>query len=115
VGILKLVVLVAAVVGAVCGTPCRAQDRYPVRRLTSHPAQEGFPSWSPDGRTIVYSFGMRGDSAGLTGLWKVPSEGGAARQFTRFIGEHPDWSPDGHYVVFDADEGNAVRLVARRE
>ena len=109
---LKLVVLVPVVAGSVCCAALRAQDRYPVRRLTSHPAQEGFPSWSPDGRTIVYSLGMRGDSAGMTGLWMVSAEGGEARQFTRFIGEHPDWSPDGNYIVFDADEGNAIRLVA---
>lgn len=109
---LKLVVLVPVVAGSVCCAALRAQDRYPVRRLTSHPAQEGFPSWSPDGRTLVYSFGMRNDSARMTGLWKVSPEGGEARQFTRFIGEHPDWSPDGHYIVFDADEGNAVHLVA---
>lgn len=109
---LKLVVLVPVVAGSVCCAALRAQDRYPVRRLTSHPAQEGFPSWSPDGRTLVYSFGMRNDSARMTGLWKVPSDGGEGRQFTHFIGEHPDWSPDGHYIVFDADEGNAVRLVA---
>ena len=109
---LKRLVLVPVFFGSVWGGVLHAQDRYPVRRLTSHPAQEGFPSWSPDGRTIVYSLGIRGDSAWMTGLWMVPAEGGQARQFTRFIGEHPDWSPDGNYIVFDADEGNAVRLVA---
>jgi len=33
-----------------------AQERYPTTQLTSDSTQEGFPSWSPDGQTIVYSF-----------------------------------------------------------
>lgn len=98
------------VTASVCGAGLPAQDRYPVRRLTSHPAQEGFPSWSPDGQTIAYSLFIRGDA--ITGLWKVPAGGGEARQFTPFIGEHPSWSPDGNYIVFDAEEGNAIWLVA---
>ncbi len=93
--------------------PLDAQDTLPVRRLTFDPAQEGFPSWAPDGSTIVYSLGSR-DNPSMTGLWKVPSAGGEARQFTDFIAEHPDWSPDGHYIVFDADSGNAIRLVSSR-
>lgn len=108
----KFIAGVQLVALTLCGPGLDAQDRYPVRRITTHPAQEGFPAWSPDGRTIVYSLFTRDDSAGITALWKVPSEGGDARQFTRVVGEHPDWSPDGHYVVFDGDEGSAVRLVA---
>jgi len=104
-------VLVAIV--ALFANPLNAQDRFPVRRLTFDPAQEGFPSWSPDGSTIVY-FLLRRDSTWMTGLWKVPAGGGEPRQFTDFIGEHPDWSPDGHYIVFDADSGNAIRLVSSR-
>jgi TolB protein len=48
----------------------------------------------------------------MTGLWLVPAAGGEGRQLTTFIGEHPDWSPDGRYIVFDAEFGNAVKLVA---
>jgi Tol biopolymer transport system component len=75
-------------------------------------AQEGFPSWSPDGQTIVFSRGLRGDTLGITGLWMAPAGGGEPRQLTSYIGEHPDWSPDGNYIVFDADTGNSIKLVA---
>ena len=112
--LLGLSLALAALIGVAVAVPARSaaqsQDRYPVRRLTFHPGQEGFPSWSSDGQTIVYSLFIRGDT--MTGLWKVPAGGGEARQFTPFIGEHPDWSPEGHYIVFDAEEGNAVWLVA---
>jgi Tol biopolymer transport system component len=88
-----------------------AQETFPMRQLTSDAAQEGFPSWSPDGETIVYSLGDR-ESPSRTGLWKIPAAGGEPWQLTDFIGEHPDWSLDGQYIVFDADSGNSIKLVS---
>jgi TolB protein len=108
----KLCLAIQVLIGFLCATALPAQERYPIRQLTFDPAQEGFPSWSPDGTTIVYSLGSRGDSAWMTGLWKVPADGGEPWQLTDFIGEHPDWSPDGHYIVFDADSGNSIKLVS---
>lgn len=89
-----------------------AHEPHPVRQLTDHPAQQGFPSWSPDGSTIVHSTYVREGDTGMTGLWLLPAAGGEGRQLTTFIGEHPDWSPDGHYILFDAEMGYAVKLVA---
>jgi len=91
-----------------------AQDRFPVQRLTFDPAQEGFPSWSPDGATIVYSYVDRRDSGFVAGLRTVPSWGGESRWLTGEIGEHPSWSRDGHYIVFDAEFGASVRLISAR-
>jgi Tol biopolymer transport system component len=88
------------------------QDRYPVRRLTAHPAQEGFPSWSPDGKLVVYALIGRNADTGSTGLWTVPADGGDPRRILGVIAEHPDWSPDGAYIVFDADSGNSIKLVS---
>lgn len=111
--ILKKRGLIAFTVIVPLFTPAlRAQEPYPIRRLTNHVAQEGFPSWSPDGQTLVYSMGMRDDTLGITGLWMIPVAGGKPRQLTSYIGEHPDWSPDGNHIVFDADTGNSVKLVA---
>lgn len=87
------------------------QENYPLRRLTSDPAQEGFPSWSPDGSTLVYSLVDRSDMT-RTGLWTVPSKGGEPRQLINALAEHPNWSRDGHYIVFDADTGNSIKLIA---
>jgi len=95
-----------------CTSVLLGQDRYPVRQLTVHPAQEGFPTWSPDGQLIAYALIGRNDSAGITGLWMIPAAGGEPRQALGVIAEHPDWSPDGHYLVFDADSGNSIKLVS---
>lgn len=85
------------------------EDRYPVRQLTTHPAQEGFPSWAPDGTRIVYSGGAIDDTLGL---WTVAPDGSDRRRLTTEIGEHPVWSPDGRYIAFDADTGNTIKLVS---
>jgi Tol biopolymer transport system component len=103
---------VSFVIVAPAADVLRAQDRYPVRQLTVDPAQEGFPSWSPDGATIVHSYVTRTDGGLIAGLWTVSAAGGAARRLTDEIGEHPDWSPDGRYIVFDGDSGNSVKVVA---
>ena len=88
-----------------------SQDMYPARRLTSDPAREGFPSWSPDGTTIVYSFYDIVEGEHVHGSRKMPSDGGTPIQFTDFPTEHPQWSPDGRFIVFDADTGASIRMI----
>jgi TolB protein len=84
-------------------------DRYPVRQLTTHPAQEGFPFWAPDGKRLVHSAMAIDDTIGL---WTVAHDGSDRGRLTVEIGEHPVWSPDGHYVVFDGDSGNSIKVVS---
>jgi len=89
-----------------------AQDERGARQLSDDPAQDGFPSWSPDGRYILFSrYG--GDVAPeKNGLWLVSPDGGDPQQLTTAIGEHPDWSPDGRYIAFDGDFGNSIQIVS---
>lgn len=56
-----------------------------------------YPSISPDGETVVFSY--RGD------LWRVASAGGQAVQLTvHSAHEHmPVWSPDGTQIAFASD------------
>ena len=89
----------------------QSQDLFPVRQLTSDPAQEGFPSWSPDGKTIVYSYFGIVDGRQILGSRKIPADGGAPVQFTDFPTEHPQWSPDGSRIVFDADTGACIKMI----
>lgn len=89
-----------------------AQETDGVSRLTHDPAQDGFPSWSPDGRQLVFSRYGGDEAPEKTGLYLVSPDGGEPQRLTAVIGEHPNWSPDGHYIAFDGDFGNSIQLVA---
>src|SRR4030042_1455439 len=92
--------------------PLSAQDMFPARQLTTDPAQQGFATWSPDSKSIVYQHtDMYSDTLGRNGLWKVSAAGTGAKQIFRGLAEHPKWSPDGKYIVFDADTGKSIRMI----
>jgi len=62
------------------------------------------PTLSPDGATLVFSWG--GD------LWSVPTEGGAARRLTVHNGQdtNPVISPDGETIAFTSDRGEGRQV-----
>jgi len=72
------------------------------QRLTTHPAHDYHPKWSPDGQTILFT----SQRAGQTGIWMIPAQGGPPVQLpTDLEGDHHiSWSPDMKEVVFDAKE-----------
>jgi Tol biopolymer transport system component/imidazolonepropionase-like amidohydrolase len=72
------------------------------RRLTSDPALDTAPAWSPDGRSLAYV----SDRSGTMNLWTRDVQTGADRQLTRLTtaATFPAWSPDGGRIAFvDAD------------
>lgn len=87
------------------------QDMFPARQLTFDPAQQGFATWSPDSKFIVYQYTDMNDTSGKNGLWKVSVDGTGTRQIFRGIAEHAKWSPDGKFIVFDADTGNSIKMI----
>ena len=87
------------------------QNVYEVEKLTSDSSIECFPSWSPDGKFIVYSFIATHNDAEKTGLWKLDFDTKEAVQILNEIAEHPKISPDGKYIVFDADSGRSIKMI----
>jgi eukaryotic-like serine/threonine-protein kinase len=67
------------------------------RRLTTNPANDGWPYWSRDGQWIYF----KSDRNGEDEIWKMPSKGGEEIQVTRVHGaDIPHESPDGKWVYY---------------
>ncbi|MGH9627419.1 MAG: TolB family protein, partial [Bryobacteraceae bacterium] len=66
-----------------------------MHRLTTSPAGEALPSWSPDGKWIYFS----SNRTGKYGIWKVPASGGEAVP-VHAEGSNSAASPDGRFIYF---------------
>lgn len=60
-----------------------------VRRLTDHPASDGAPTFSPNGREIAFV----SDRDGRGEIYVVAVEGGSPRRVTYGGGQFPAWRP----------------------
>jgi Tol biopolymer transport system component/DNA-binding winged helix-turn-helix (wHTH) protein len=73
--------------------------------LTNNPALDADPSWSPNGKEVVFNSNRSGNFE----IYIMNSDGSGIRQLT----EHPAWdshpafSPDGTQIVFNSNRENA--------
>ena len=101
-----------------CATPDHAD-----RRVFIIPAGGGTPrlltentgyfhSWSPDGKTILYTRGTKG---GLT-IFSISVDGGPETAISRGNGvdDDPDYSPDGKYIYFNTDRWGGMQIARMR-
>jgi Tol biopolymer transport system component len=65
-------------------------------QLTSHPAEDGSPEWSKDGRWIYFGSLRSGSSQ----IWRIPAAGGPAIQITKNGGARPRLSRDGSAIYY---------------
>jgi len=82
-------------------------DGTELRQLTTDPATDQYPQWSPDGTTIVYdNAGARENSedpqfSKTAEIFTIPAGGGAPTQVTHnsWTDAAPSYSPDGKTIV----------------
>jgi Tol biopolymer transport system component len=83
-------------------TPARIMIVQPdgsgLKAATSGEGNAGFPSWSPDGKEIVYRFWTEGQSQGLK-IVNVAT--GAVRTLSSGYDTLPVWSPKGDVIAFN--------------
>ncbi len=73
-------------------------DGKTTRRLTSNPAADFSPRWSPDGQTLAFVSTRDGSAQ----IWLLPMRGGEARKLTSIStgATGPVWLPDGKALLF---------------
>ncbi|MGH2538376.1 MAG: TolB family protein [Candidatus Promineifilaceae bacterium] len=69
-----------------------------VLNLTNHPAADGMPAWSPDGRKIAFA----SDRSGNEEIYVMDADGSNVTRLTYDAAhdEWPAWSPDGEQITF---------------
>ena len=88
------------------------------QRLTTNEGSDGSPAWSPDGRQIAYSTGIRPDLIwyATTHLAVVSPNGGEPRLLTTELDRNvrgPRFSEDGEWIWFgleDSGENHLARI-----
>ncbi|MBT9329417.1 TolB family protein [Paracidobacterium acidisoli] len=87
------------VIPAAGGTP---------RVVTENP-NSYFHSWSPDGKTILFT---RPAPGGGGNIYAIPAEGGEEHALTSGSGisDDPDFSPDGKYIYFNSDRSGGMQI-----
>jgi len=77
------------------------------RMLTTNP-DSYWHSWSPDGKTILFTRPAHGSG----NIFAIPFEGGTERALTTGdgISDDPDYSPDGKYIYFNSDRWGGMQI-----
>ena len=72
-------------------------------RLTDGTSDDGWPTWSPDGKRIAFM----SDRAGNWDIWVINVDGSGRTRLTTHPAddEHPAWSPDGKKIAFTSKRG----------
>lgn len=84
-----------------------------LRNLTRHPAREGSPDWSPNGKQIAFvSYRSKNEEilVGDADIYVMDASGGNVRNLTQHpaLDSDPDWSPDGKQILFLSNRDGGI-------
>ena len=81
-------------------------------RMVTANASSSFHSWSPDGKTILFTR----SGNGANNILSIPAEGGEETALTTGTGinDDPDYSPDGQYIYFSSDRAGGIQVFRMR-
>ena len=82
-------------------------DGAELRVLSESVDARGAAAWSPDGRWVVTG----GSEAGVSGLFKIPIDGGASERIGDGEPLNPVWSPNGDLIVYAGAQVNLISPV----
>ena len=78
------------------------------RSVTTHPAEDGLPSWAPDGKKIAF---VSNRNEGYIQIWVIDADGKNPIRLTHDVwDEQPDWSPDGQKIAYQASRKKALNI-----
>ncbi|MGO9019636.1 MAG: hypothetical protein ACLQVJ_14930 [Syntrophobacteraceae bacterium] len=87
---------------------CMQPDGGDLKRLTMDSGNNGFPSFSPEGKQLVFRSGREK----FKNLYIINSDGTSLRRLTRgnWTDTMCDWSPTGEWIVFSSDRDGDFEL-----
>jgi TolB protein len=83
-------------------------DGSEAQNITQHPANDALPSWSPDGKRLVF----RSTRDGNKDLYVIDVDGTGLTRLTTSLGTDtfPHWSPLGDRIVFASDRAGDFEI-----
>jgi Tol biopolymer transport system component len=77
-----------------------------IRPLVTHPGQNSFPQWSPDGTLLTFS----ANRGGTKDIYIIDWDGGNERRLTSdsAVDDHPSFAPNNERVTFSSDQGDGT-------
>ena len=88
------------------------RDGRNLRQLTDWPGEDGWPAWSPDGKSIAFTT-THNVRSGLFDTWVMRADGRGKRRLAH--GGFPVWSPDGRVIMVARGPDSEHLAVVRRD